>query len=168
MKDMIDVLNDHSRVNRRELDIVDVDIVEVLTEIKEEIQEVYPNASVELNLEPQSIRTFKNKFYKVLNAIVQNAAMHTKENVKIEVTTETINETLQLTIKDNGVGIPDDLQEEVFKLFYTLEPKDKSKTIGAGLTLAKKIIQFVGGTIQLESKLNEGTEVTINWPLKNK
>lgn len=60
--------------------------------------------------------------------------------------------------KDNGIGIAKEYHEEVLRMFRRLNP-DKYKGIGAGLTIARKIVRRHGGEMQIESEENKGTNV---------
>ena len=70
----------------------------------------------------------------------------------------------QFKITDNGIGIDEKYHELIFKMFYTNEPKDKNNSTGVGLALVAKIIDKLGGKIQVNSQLNEGTTITFEIP----
>ncbi len=67
---------------------------------------------------------------------------------------------LNISIKDTGPGIPDELHDKIFGLFYST----KSGGTGVGLAVTKNIIHAHGGNIRLE-KLDEGAEFIIELPL---
>ena len=69
---------------------------------------------------------------------------------------------VRLQIRDEGAGFDNAYNEQVFELFKKLHPKAGS---GVGLSLCKKIVENHRGSIAIESKLNEGTTVTILLPL---
>lgn len=62
-------------------------------------------------------------------------------------------------VQDNGNGIPEDRQDEIFGLFKTLETTDRDGNLGSGIGLAtvKKLIESMGGTISLDSEVGEGS-----------
>ncbi len=68
----------------------------------------------------------------------------------------------ELTIMDNGTGIEPELLEKVFTPFYT----SKATGTGLGLVVCQRILNSFGGRIQITSKENKGTTVTIILPLK--
>ncbi|WDT73574.1 MAG: ATP-binding protein (plasmid) [Candidatus Manganitrophus sp.] len=68
---------------------------------------------------------------------------------------------VEISIKDTGSGIPKAQMDKVFKPFYTT----KSKGMGVGLSLAKRIIERHGGTLRLESEEGIGTTVSLHIPL---
>ena len=83
------------------------------------------------------------------------------EKPYIEVSVRVENKELILSVKDNGVGIAQELQEKIF------EPKFTTKSTGSGLGLAmvKNIVQSYQGHIELISKLNQGAIFIIHIPL---
>jgi signal transduction histidine kinase len=68
---------------------------------------------------------------------------------------------VEILIKDTGIGIPKEQMDKVFKPFYTT----KSKGMGVGLSLARRIIERHGGALRLESEEGIGTTVSLHIPL---
>ena len=74
----------------------------------------------------------------------------------------------EIEISDEGVGIPKEDVNKVFDRFYRVD-KSRSRELGGnglGLSIAKKIIESNDGNVYLESKINEGTTIHIEFPLK--
>jgi two-component system NtrC family sensor kinase len=71
---------------------------------------------------------------------------------------------LQITIKDNGPGIPDAIKDKIFQPFFTT--KDSGKGTGLGLSLAYDIVKAHGGELSMQSELAKGTDFIILLPLK--
>ena len=71
-----------------------------------------------------------------------------------------------LTVSDTGIGIPAESQDRVFERFYRVD-KSHSKEIGGtglGLSIVKHVARIHGAKLELKSKLNEGTTVTVRFP----
>jgi len=68
---------------------------------------------------------------------------------------------VELTVQDQGCGIPKDQLEKVFDPFYTT----KENGVGLGLANVYQIVQQSGGSIQVESDENQGTRFTVKFPL---
>lgn len=68
----------------------------------------------------------------------------------------------RIEITDNGVGIPEEVLPHIFEPFYST--KDSEKNTGLGLAVVYGIVERHGGTIEVKSKVNEGTTFTINLP----
>jgi CheY-like chemotaxis protein/anti-sigma regulatory factor (Ser/Thr protein kinase) len=69
----------------------------------------------------------------------------------------------RIVVQDNGCGIPGDLIERVFDPFFTT--KRNRLDVGLGLTVARSLMQEMGGEIEIDSQLKEGTRVTLRLPL---
>ena len=77
------------------------------------------------------------------------------------------NITLQIEVKDNGIGISAEQQQGLFNMFEQADGGNTRKHggIGLGLALSKRIIEMMGGTITIESELNEGAKFIITCEL---
>jgi signal transduction histidine kinase len=71
---------------------------------------------------------------------------------------------VRITVTDTGEGIPEDIQDRVFKPLFTT----KSKGQGFGLAVVKKFVEELGGTITFESQLGKGTKFTMEWPSESR
>ena len=82
----------------------------------------------------------------------------------VEVTTVNKGEHLEISIKDNGSGIPEDIKEKIFQPFFTTKPTGSGT--GLGLSLSYDIItKGHGGVLGVESTEGEGSTFIINLPL---
>ncbi|HEU20116.1 MAG TPA: PAS domain S-box protein [Deltaproteobacteria bacterium] len=72
------------------------------------------------------------------------------------------NGSVIVTVSDNGVGIPEDIKDKIFEPFFTT--KDVGKGTGLGMSISYGIIHDYGGTIDVESKVDEGTTFTLTFP----
>ncbi len=98
----------------------------------------------------------------ILNA--EDAVIEKKEDGRIVIFTQYDNDNKKIIVKisDNGIGIQDKDLTTIFDPFFTTKPVNKGT--GLGLSVAYSIIAEHGGTINVESKENEGTTFTINLP----
>ena len=108
----------------------------------------------------------KNMFRLVLRNLISNGIKFTNPNGYIKVSALQNAGSIEVTIEDNGVGIP---EEDIGKLFRidvhhsTQGTKDEMGT-GLGLILCKEIIEKHSGNIRIESKVNEGTKIIFSLP----
>ena len=75
-------------------------------------------------------------------------------------------DTIKLSFKDNGIGIPYKDQRHIFERFYRVE-KARSRQAGGtglGLSISRELVEAMGGSILLKSKPNIGTEIIITLP----
>ncbi len=101
---------------------------------------------------------------RAITNIIANAFYYGKT---IAVSLESNNHKMEITIEDDGPGIPADKREDVFKAFYRIEGSRNKETggVGLGLSIAKDIIVSHGGTIELGDSDMGGLRVLINIPL---
>ena len=96
----------------------------------------------------------------VLNVIL-NGAQAMPEGGKLEVTLEDDRKTALLRIADEGAGIPEEIREKIFDLYFTT----KSEGSGIGLAMTYRILQLHYGSIEVQSKTGRGTEFQLRIPL---
>ena len=70
-----------------------------------------------------------------------------------------------LTLKDQGIGIPKEDQSHLFEPFHRAKNVGVIPGTGLGLTIVKKSVEIQGGMIQVQSKIDLGTTVTVIFPL---
>jgi two-component system NtrC family sensor kinase len=85
--------------------------------------------------------------------------------VKISLYRDNEKNMFRLEVTDNGIGIPDDVMPRIFEPFYTT--KDAERNTGLGLAVVYGNVQRYGGSIDVKSKVNEGTTFIINMPIKS-
>ena len=98
--------------------------------------------------------------------LCENAIKYNRPGGSVWVRLEEQAEEICLTVKDNGIGIPEDSQLRVFERFYRVD-KSRSKQIGGtglGLSIVKHVVEFHQGRVELESALGAGTEIRVFLP----
>lgn len=141
-----------------------------LTEI---LQELHPLISTEAVLkqtefvceipsQPILVMCTKDQMKQVILNITRNAFEAMDSGGMISIVLRKKHRHCELTIMDNGTGIEPELLEKVFTPFYT----SKATGTGLGLVVCQRILNSFGGRIQITSKENKGTTVTIILPLK--
>ena len=81
----------------------------------------------------------------------------------LQLSTHRLEEKVQIGIRDNGSGMPDDVIEKIFNPFFTTKPTDQGT--GLGLAISNDIVREHGGTIQVTSEQGEYTDMLIELPL---
>ena len=101
---------------------------------------------------------------RALSNVIGNAFKYAKT---IAVNLESVGNKVEVTIDDDGPGIPADKREDVFKAFYRLEESRNKETggVGLGLSIAKDVITSHGGNIELQDSPMGGLRVLISIPL---
>ena len=120
-----------------------------------------------INMIPQDIgrvllNLFTNAFY-ATHQKQKTAKGEYKPSVSVKTSLE--NEMVEITVKDNGIGIPDAIKDKIMQPFFTTKPTGEGT--GLGLSLSYDIVvKTHGGTISIDSKENEYTIFTIRLPLE--
>ncbi len=104
----------------------------------------------------------------VIINIIDNALKYTPENSTIEISVKKQQQYIEISIADNGEGIPDDIKEKVFDMFYIGDNKfgDSRRSMGIGLALCKSIIAAHGGDITVSNNHPKGTIFTFTLPIE--
>jgi len=102
-----------------------------------------------------------------INNLLDNAKKFGSEKPIISLVSEIIHKKLQITVKDDGIGIEKKDQKNIFKKHYRISNGNlyNVKGYGLGLHYVERIVNLHKGRILLESKINEGTEITIKLPI---
>lgn len=111
-----------------------------------------------------------DRLEQVITNIVSNAIKYTPDKGSIAVSAMHMYDSVTIKVKDNGIGIPASDLEHIFERFYRVD-KARSREMGGtglGLAIAKEIVEAHKGTISIISHINEGTEVIIRLPAKEK
>ena len=118
---------------------------------------------------PDKIITDRQKLSIILNSLLDNAVKFTNEG-KITVDFIIENTLLKVTVNDTGIGMSEEEQKEVFKMFTQLDgsPKRKHSGTGLGLALVKKLVKQLEGEITIHSIREKGTTIIFKIPLQNK
>ena len=105
----------------------------------------------------------------ITNLIKNSLNAITHQNGKIEISSEEFPHEIKIRVKDNGMGIPPEKQDKLFKKFYQVDATLTREKGGSGLGLAicKGIIENHGGSIQLERSRNQETVFTLSLPKKS-
>ena len=110
----------------------------------------------------------KDDVERVVLNILTNSIKYTHDNGEIKIYVGFVYNDAYIKIFDNGIGIPEEDLARIFERFYRV---DKARTremggTGLGLSIAKEILDKNGGSIDIKSKVGEGTEVVIRIPTK--
>ena len=178
-KNFLEKANNHT-VNLNNLlnDLIDISMIEsgemrmsyryfdINTFVNNIINEFSPMAgekNIKINFSPteEGLQVFgdKDKLRQVFGNLLQNAIKYTDEG-NVEILIENDKKFVNITIKDTGIGIPEEDLNRVFERFYRVD-KARSRAVGGtglGLAIVKHIIEAHNSKILVKSKLGEGSE----------
>jgi signal transduction histidine kinase len=93
----------------------------------------------------------------IINNLVSNAIKFSPENSNIDIMTGWENGRLKLTVKDEGIGIPEEYKGHLFERFYRASNAINIQGTGLGLHIVSKYLELMGGEISFESELYKGS-----------
>ncbi|MDO8184174.1 ATP-binding protein [Conexibacter sp. JD483] len=168
MQQLINDLLSFSRVGRvtTELEVVELDDVlrHALTSLAAAIEESGAEVVVPESLPP--VRGEASLLAGVFQNLVGNALKFRSRDVppRIEVAIARVGDEWQFAVTDNGIGIEPDYAERIFMIFQRLHPKDVYAGTGIGLAMCRKIIEYHGGRIWLDTDAGAGTTFRFTLP----
>jgi len=125
----------------------------------------YPDTVFELNNFSLDVLPFDKKLMEtVIKNLCENSVKYGASKILIEL--KTIQNKLEITISDNGIGMEKKELNSIFEKFYRIQSNNihNSKGLGLGLFFVKKIIENYNGKIEVSSMMNEGTIFKIFIP----
>lgn len=164
--EIVSGLRDFSRLDTADLQAFDVHvgIESTLTLLRNELKDKIEVEKSFGTLPP--MEGYPGKINQVLMNVLTNAIQSISEKGTIGIITsyDAAHEHIEISILDNGKGIPENIIGKIFDPFFTT--KEVGEGTGLGLAISKGIIDQHGGSIGVKSELNVGTEVKITLPLK--
>jgi CheY-like chemotaxis protein len=171
---MVDDLLDISRVTLGKVRLVEgrVDLHHVVTSAAETARSQLDAHGVELVLDPAaawpSVHGDGTRLAQVVANLLHNAAKYTPRGGRVTVTSASRGDRAEIVVADTGIGIPPDKLLVVFEMFAQLEPAAGRSNggLGIGLTLARRLVELHGGTIEARSEgLSRGATFIMRLPL---
>lgn len=168
--DMINKILQYSKTSRAVLNREYVSFEDKIRRIFTEMQHAYSGRNAELVIETGLPEVYVDRvlFSQMLQNIMSNSFKFSEDREKTIITVGcTITEDRYVFyIKDNGVGFDMKYSGKLFGLFQRLHTADEFEGSGIGLVTVKKIIEKHGGRVWIESKIDEGTAVFFELPMK--
>lgn len=112
----------------------------------------------------------RERIEQVIINVLSNAIKYTPDGGNIDVIAKVDGDMIEISVSDNGIGIPEEDLPHLFERFYRVEKSRTSETggTGLGLAIAREITEAHGGTINMDSKLGNGTTVILRLPIETK
>ena len=124
---------------------------------------------IEIKADDKEIKTkLSNEWFRtVIGNLIDNSIKYSNNDSKIELIGYIKGEYLSITIKDEGIGIPKEELENIFRRFYRVDKSRNRKIEGNGLGLAivKNMVYSINGKINIESEVGLGTKIVLEFPL---
>ncbi len=186
-EDLLSIINDILDISKIENGHVELEEIffNPIEEFENVIETYAANASkkdidfglwIDPNLSSLLLRSDPGKIKQVLINLISNAVKFTDKKGTIDVNIEKVSEedkdnvSLKFTVKDTGVGISEEQKEKVFEAFTQADISTSRKYggTGLGLTISSALVNILGGSLELNSTLGEGTEFTFTIKVPSK
>ena len=171
VKNLVVILNDFLSLSKLEegkvvahrevFDLINYskNIIKEISISKKIGQEIIFSSAVDnlsINLDPKLLRH-------ILINLVSNAIKYSPENSKIIVQIKETEKTVSLSIQDEGMGIPEVEQKNVFERFFRAKNAQNIEGTGLGLNIVKQYVALMEGTVEFKSQANKGTTFLVKW-----
>jgi signal transduction histidine kinase len=108
----------------------------------------------------------REKIWRVLSNLISNAIKFSPKGAPIEVRIIDSKSAVEIIVKDNGIGVPVKMQQEIFNMFTTAKRPGTAgeKSFGLGLSISKQIVENHNGRIWVESEPGKGSSFYVSLP----
>ncbi len=172
MQTLINDLFDYSQTDNTSRNYELVSVKEIIDEVKAELQdEMLSNVAIEFNENLCPLHAIKFQFKQLFSNLISNSMKFSKsdEELKIKIDCQEMKEEnsefCQIIYEDNGIGFDEKYSKKAFQIFQRLHDPVKYPGTGIGLAIVQKIVENHHGTIQVHSKVDQGTRFEMRIPL---
>ena len=118
----------------------------------------------DLRLEPAIVMSDPDMLQQIWLNLIDNAMKYSPLGKTLHIVSKTEANAVIVSIRDEGIGIAQEKQERIWGRFYQCEASHKSQGHGLGLSIVKRIVELLGGSIECRSEIGQGTEMTLKIP----
>jgi two-component system phosphate regulon sensor histidine kinase PhoR len=131
--------------------------------IAEKKGKIYTDLKADMHI----ITADRHHMTNVINNLLDNANKYSEEKPEIRISTENSEGRIEISIKDNGMGMSKESQKHIFKKFHRIQTGDihDIKGFGLGLYYVYTVVEAMGGSVFVVSELNKGSEFKISFPV---
>ncbi len=171
VKNLTEILNDFLSLDKLEQGKVETE--REVFDVHDFVKDVLPEVENMLkagqyiqysHLGKREIIQDKKILRNVMLNLLSNAIKYSHENSLVQLTTEIKNNQVYIKVKDSGIGIPEEEQKKLFGKFFRAKNSGNIQGTGLGLNIVKRYVELLAGKIYFESKENEGTTFTVEFP----
>ena len=171
LKEYIDVLFDWFKLNSNEfaLEIQSVEAAEFTRNILIDWIPIFEDKQVDYDIDiseqPVRVRLDMDSYMRIINNLIQNVIAHSHAD-KIKISLSKKENSMELLLADNGVGIEKEDLKHIFERLYKCDKGRSEKGSGLGLSIVHQLVEKMGGSITVESFPGKGTEFVLRFPLE--
>lgn len=144
-----------------------INISELVHDACDLYQPLATDHHIEFNYETQEGLTIEGNasfLQRLIGNLIDNALKYTQPGGKVSVSLQKVKDSIQIEVKDTGIGIRDEEKEKIFARFYRSDISRSKSGNGLGLCLAQAIAKAHLGEIQVESHINQGSSFKVILP----
>jgi PAS domain S-box-containing protein len=156
--EMVDAILSYSRVDSRGSEFTEVDLEEVLAEVRDALWKEITCAKAEVSHDPLPIVwADSSQMGQLLQNLLSNALKFSDSvPARVHLSAIDTDESWQISIRDDGIGIDPDAADRIFLMFQRLHTEKEYPGTGIGLAICKRIVERHGGRIWVESQPRRG------------
>ena len=168
---LVEELLDVSKIQAGKVEYVweTVDLDALLRKIAETMQQTHPSHRILVHGALQtSLIGDPDRLGQVFINLISNAIKYSPDAETVEMDLSTSEDTVTVSVRDHGLGIPRELRDKVFERFYrAADPKRRAiPGLGMGLYIVTEIVERHGGTITVDSEVGKGSTFTVTLPTR--
>jgi signal transduction histidine kinase len=170
MGEFIDDLRAFARLGRQQMELADIDMKNLASEVYEELKPMARSGSIEFRLGPlPEAYADPHLMREVFLNLLSNAVKFTRLEDKplIEVGGRVEDDRVVYSVKDNGVGFDSGSASKLFGMFQRLHPESKYPGTGVGLATVERLVERHGGSVWAEGEIDRGATFYFSLPKKN-
>ncbi|MEU4712928.1 ATP-binding protein [Micromonospora purpureochromogenes] len=167
MQRLINDLLAFSRIGRLTTGFTEVDLNKVMGDVAGQTEAARQYADAELTWDEMPvIRGEEPLLTNLLANLVSNSIKFRRPDVtpKVHVSARLVDDEWEITCQDNGIGIEPEFADKIFVIFQRLHAKDAYPGTGIGLAIVKKIVEYHGGRVWVDTDTDEGTAIRFTLP----
>ena len=153
----------------RQMPSEQVDLFELADEVRNVLEGACEAKHINMKLmgEHVSIDGVKRLLYEIIYNLCDNAVKYNNEGGIADIDISSDEKNAYITVRDSGIGIPQDQQQRVFERFYRVDKSHSKESggTGLGLSIVKHAVSYHNGTISMNSEPGNGTEIRVSIPL---
>lgn len=171
VKNLTEILNDFLSLEKLEAGRIETnlstfDLVQFADDLREELQELSKTGQKIIyshSGEHTMVTLDKQVLRNICINLLNNAIKYSPENSNIEFSSK-INGSIEITVADQGIGIPDEDQKHLFERFFRAANVTAIQGTGLGLNIVRRYVQLLRGSINFVSRVNKGTTFKAQFP----
>lgn len=153
----------------RQMPSEQVDLFELAGEVKSVLEGACEAKNINMKLmgEHVFVDGVKRLLYEIIYNLCDNAVKYNNEGGIADIDISSDEKNAYITVRDSGIGIPQDQQERVFERFYRVDKSHSKESggTGLGLSIVKHAVSYHNGTVSMKSEPGNGTEIRVALPL---